>query len=67
VLNLAEGNGKKREGAERRRFFDISLGSIAESAAALDLAYALGFIRRADHESLKSRLRLAYIQIENLP
>ena len=42
VLNLAEGNGKRAYGAERRRFFQISLGSIAEVAAAIDLAHAFG-------------------------
>jgi four helix bundle protein len=36
VLNLAEGNGKMREGLERRRFFRISMGSISEVAASLD-------------------------------
>ena len=67
ALNLAEGNGKQRCGAERRRFFKISLGSIAEVAAALDLACAFGLIKRDELESLKSRLRAAYVKIEALP
>ncbi len=67
VLNLAEGNGKKRYGRERHRFFRISLGSIAEVSACLDLARIFGLIQRCAQDSLKSRLRLAYIKIEALP
>ena len=67
VLNLAEGNGKKRYGRERQRFFRISLGSIAEVSACLDLASILGLIQRCAQASLKSRLRLAYVKIEALP
>jgi len=67
VLNLSEGNGKSRFKRERRWFFRISLGSIAEVAAALDLAHAFGLIESADLASLKSRLRLAYVQVRALP
>ncbi|MBN1282620.1 MAG: four helix bundle protein [Proteobacteria bacterium] len=67
VLNLAEGNGKRRYKTDRRRFFEISLGSIAESSAALDLACAFGLLPKPDRNSLKSRLRLAYIKIRALP
>jgi len=67
VLNLSEGNGKSRFKRERRWFFRISLGSIAEVAAALDLAHAFGLIEITDLESLKSRLRLAYVQVRALP
>jgi four helix bundle protein len=67
VLNLAEGNGKRRYGLERRRFFEISLGSIAETAACLDLAFAFGLMRGQDCDSLKSRLKLSAVQIGALP
>ena len=67
VLNLAEGNGKRSSAAERRRFFEISLGSIAEVAAALDLALVFGLMRAQEQEALKSRLRLAAVQIGALP
>ncbi len=67
VLNVAEGNGKRRYGDERRRFFRISLGSIAEVSAALDLAHAFGLIQKAPHESLKSQLKAAYVKIGALP
>jgi four helix bundle protein len=67
VLNLAEGNGKQRAGAERRRFFRISLGSISVVAAALDLAYAFGLIEKTEQESLKLKLKEAYVKIGALP
>jgi four helix bundle protein len=67
VLNLAEGNGKRRYGKERRRFFRISLGSISETDACLILARTFGLATQDEVESLKSRLRLAYVQIESLP
>ena len=67
VLNLAEGNGKRSSSAERRRFFEISLGSIAESAAALDLAHAFGLIDASECDSFKSRLKLAQVLIRALP
>lgn len=67
VLNLSEGNGKSRYKRERRFFFRISLGSIAEVAAALDLARAFGLIESAELDSLKSRLRLAYVKVRALP
>jgi len=67
VLNLAEGNGKRSSGLERRRFFEISLGSIAEVAACLDLAHAFGLIRPNDRDALKSRLKLASVKIRALP
>jgi len=67
VLTLAEGNGKRSSSAERRRFFEMSLGSIAEVAGCLDLACVFGLMKRAEQKSLKSRLRLASVQIRALP
>jgi four helix bundle protein len=67
VLNLAEGNGKRRYGKERRRFFRISLGSISETDACLILARTFGLTSHDELNSFKSRLKLAYVQIEALP
>lgn len=67
ILNLAEGNGKRSSTKERRRFFEISMGSIAEVGAGLDLAHSFGLIRQCEQEALKSRLRLAYVKIGALP
>ena len=67
ILTLAEGNGKRSSTRERRRFFEMSMGSIAEVAACLDLARVYGLMRQAEVESFKSRLRLAYVKVEALP
>lgn len=67
VLNLCEGNGKRSSHAERRRFFEISMGSISEVSSALDLARIFGLIKPAESEHLKSVLKLAYIKINALP
>jgi four helix bundle protein len=67
VLNLCEGNGKRSSSAERRRFFEISLGSISEVMAGLDLARTFGLIKAADFESLISFLKLAFVRIKALP
>jgi len=67
VLNLCEGNGKRAYTAERKRFFQISLGSISEASAGVDLAKTFGLIKLADSERLKSALKLAYVKINALP
>ena len=67
VLNLCEGNGKRRYRRERRRFFEISLGSISEVSAALELARVFSLIEASELESIKSRLKLAYVQTRALP
>jgi four helix bundle protein len=66
VLNLAEGNGKRGQPRERKRFFRISMGSIAEVAAALDLASAFSLIPARVQEENKAILRAAYNRIGKL-
>lgn len=67
VLNLCEGNGKRSSPAERRRFFQISMGSIAEVMACLDLAHIFRLFKQPEQESLKSILKAAYVKINALP
>jgi four helix bundle protein len=67
VLNVSEGNGRRTSQKERRRFFEIALGSIAEVAAGLDLAGAFGLLEPPEKDALKSRLKLAYAKIDALP
>ena len=55
VLNLAEGNARRKQ-PERRRFFEISRASLAEVAACVDLLLAFGLLRPLGHQSLKSQL-----------
>jgi four helix bundle protein len=52
-LNLCEGNAK-RSLKDRRRFFDIAKGSIAEVSACLDLMEAFGLISSSTHQQYKS-------------
>ncbi|MEM9414409.1 MAG: four helix bundle protein [Planctomycetota bacterium] len=44
--NIAEGNGK-RQGADRRRYFEIARGSAMESAATINVLVATGAITPA--------------------
>lgn len=67
ILNLCEGNGKRSSYAERRRFFQISMGSIAEVMACIDLSFLFGLIEQTEQESLKSFLKSAYVKINALP
>jgi len=46
-----EGNGR-RSLKERRRFFDIAIGSAAEVASILDIALAYGYIGKSSYEEL---------------
>ena len=65
VLNLCEGNGKMSF-KDRRRFFQISLGSIAEVSGLVDLSALFSLISQETQELLKSRLRASYAMIRNL-
>jgi len=67
ILTVAEGNGKRSSKRERRRFFEMSMGSIAEVAACLDLARVYRLMRPTEVESYKSRLRKAYVMVNALP
>jgi len=55
LLNQAEGNGR-RTPRERRRFFDIAIGSATETAAIFDIAHAYGYINDSDHAEVKDIL-----------
>jgi four helix bundle protein len=50
-LNLAEGFSRK-SGAERKRFFEVSRGSIIEIDAALDASEDLGYCKKENLQSL---------------
>ncbi len=65
ILNLSEGNGRRSK-KERNRFFDISLGSIAEVASIIDILCAYGYISANQSEDMKSTLRQSYAMIINL-
>ena len=65
ILNLSEGNSRASQ-KERRRFFDISLASIAETASAVDIMLAYRLIPDADASELKADLNIAYAMTINL-
>lgn len=50
-LNLAEGFSRKSE-AERKRFFEVSRGSIIEIDAALDVSEDLGYCKKENLQNL---------------
>ena len=56
VLNIAEGSGKHSD-AELNRFFNISLGSINEVVAALDIAVSNDLITNKKFEELIKKLK----------
>ena len=46
-LNIAEGSSRKSE-TERKRYYEISRGSIIEIDAAIDIAHELGYLKNFD-------------------
>ena len=67
ILTLAEGNGKRGNSRDRRRFFQMSMGSVAEVAACLDLASVFSLISAMEQEELKKMLKASYFRIRKLP
>jgi len=67
LLNLSEGNGKQQGRLERNRFFQISLGSIAEVSTILDLAQIYRYSKMDLVQRQKATLLLTYNQIRRLP
>jgi len=65
VLNLAEGNGRT-SAKERNRFFDISLASISETIACIDIFEAFGYLSGELSSKISSNLKIAYVMIRNL-
>ncbi len=50
-LNIAEGSSRKSE-AERKRYYEISRGSVIEIDAALDIANDLNYLTNFNSEKL---------------
>jgi four helix bundle protein len=65
VLNLVEGAGRT-SWKEKRHFFSIALGSLAESAAVLDLAAARGLVDAAQVSHLVDIARRAGAMLTGL-
>lgn len=58
-LNIAEGASRKSE-AERKRYFEISRGSIIEIDAAIDIANDLDYLVNYDIENLGTKMILCF-------
>jgi len=65
ILNLAEGNAKFSP-RERRRFFVISRGSIAEVCSILDIMKVFDLLSDQKTSEYKSELGRCYAMISNL-
>jgi len=55
IKDRFEGNGR-RSIKERRRFFDIAIGSATEVSSIFDVAIAYGYIGKPIYEELQSAL-----------
>lgn len=66
VLNLAEGN-VKRSTPGRKRFFQISLGSLAEVSACLDLCASFSLLKPLEIAEFKEAVLHSYSEIRLLP
>jgi four helix bundle protein len=65
ILNCAEGYARWSK-KERARFFDISIASTAEAAAAIETMVAYQAIGREDATQISEDLRIAYAMTINL-
>lgn len=65
ILNLSEGNTRTSK-KERSRFFDISLASISEVGAALDIISAYGYIPAVLESEIKTELNISYSMLMKL-
>jgi len=64
-LNLAEGSSRKSQ-AERKRFYEISRGSVIEVDAALDIAVDLGYCSADELQALGDSLVKCFKYITGL-
>ena len=64
-LNIAEGCSRKSQ-AERRRYFEISRGSVIEVDAAIDIAYNLKYKTEEELKQLGDHLISTFKQLTGL-
>ena len=64
-LNIAEGSSRKSE-AERKRYYEISRGSIIEIDAALDICEALEYCKKEDLKSLGDCMQNVFAMLSKM-
>jgi len=64
-LNIAEGCSRKSQ-SERRRFFEISRGSVIEVDAAIDVAYSLKYKTEEELKQFGDHLVSTFKQLTGL-
>jgi four helix bundle protein len=64
-LNIAEGSSRKSE-VERKRYFEISRGSIIEIDAALDIANELNYLNNYDTNKLGEAMLRSFKMLSKL-
>lgn len=65
VLNIAEGSSRKSE-IERKRFFEVSRGSLIEIDAAFDVANKLGYLANYDCTALEKLMTRTFSMLSKL-
>jgi len=64
-LNLAEGSSRKSE-IERKRYYEISRGSIVEIDALLETAVDVGFLKKEQLNSVGEKLNKCFAMLSKM-
>jgi four helix bundle protein len=64
-LNLAEGSSRKSE-TERKRFYEISRGSVVEIDAVLETAVDVGFLKKEELNIVGDKLNKCFAMLSNM-
>lgn len=64
TLNIAEGSAKQSE-IDFKRFLNISLGSVFETVACLDLALDEGYLTKEEHQKYLNKAEVIAKQIRS--
>jgi four helix bundle protein len=64
-LNLAEGSSRKSE-IERKRYYEISRGSIVEIDAVLETAVDVGFLKKEELNGVGEKLNKCFAMLSKM-
>ena len=64
-LNLSEGSSRKSP-AERKRYYEISRGSVVEIDAAIEVAVDLGYLTKEKLEAIRAHLNKCFAMLSNM-